>query len=624
MCGIAGFIGSGDSKTLSSMVRTLKHRGPDDTGVWLDGVVGLGHARLSIIDLSPAGHQPMHSRSKKCTVVFNGEIYNYKELKKELEEKGVPFVSESDTEVLLAMYEAYGLECFSRLDGMFAVALYDHEQKALVIARDRMGEKPLHFASFKDAFIFASEPKALFEHTSVARALDADSTASYLTFDAVLTPRSIYSGVSKLPPATYAVYSEGLLTTHVYWHPPKEGEGGLSFDSALKRLDSLFENSVRKQLVADVPVGVFLSGGLDSSLVAYYATRASKSPVHTFSLGFKEASYDESSYAKEVATALGTIHHERIVSAQEVRDALPELSRSLDEPIADPALLANYLLSKFAREHVTVALGGDGSDELFAGYPTFTAEKYLAWYLIIPALIRRNVIEPVVRALPVSHTYFSFDFKAKQFLRGANAKEPYIHQAWLSSFSEQERKEILTASFQSRIHTDPLVRIDEYLAEVPKKNTHMRATYFYLRTYLLDVILAKVDRASMQCSLEVRAPYLDKEIVEFALLLPESFKQQGSVGKYILRKLMHGKLPPTAVTRGKHGFGLPVGEWFRGEWQELLRETLSMEKLERQGIFLPDVVERLIEEHVQGSHNHRKKLWSLLMFQLWHDEWLSV
>ena len=624
MCGIAGFIGRGDSETLSSMVQTLKHRGPDDTGIWHKDKVGFAHARLSVIDLSPAGHQPMHSNSGDVTVVFNGEIYNYLELKKELEAKGYTFKSKSDTEVLIELYIEYGTEAFKKLEGMFALALYDRRVDTLLLARDRMGEKPLFFSITDGTLIFASEPKALFQHPNVLREMNSEAVGSYLTFDSVLTPQSIYSDIYKLEPATYALYREGKLTKHSYWQPPQKANESLSFTDAKSKLDALLEKSISRQLVADVPVGIFLSGGLDSSLVAQYAKRSSKVAVHTFSLGFEEESFDESKYARSVAEALGTVHHEKMVSAKEVRDALPLLVKSFDEPLADPAILPNYLLARFAREHVTVALGGDGGDELFAGYPTFTAEKYLHWYRMIPKVLRKKCIEPMIEFLPVSHSYFSLDFKAKQFLRGADASEPYIHQAWLSSFSAKEQAQLLTPEFRANLTANPLKRVDEYLSEMPHADTHMRASYFYLRTYMLDVILSKVDRTSMLTSLEVRAPLLEREVVEFALELPWEFKHNGSTGKYILRELMKDRLPAEIVSRGKHGFGLPVGQWFQGPWEDLLRETLSYERLTSQGIFSPSYVATLIEEHVAGKKNHRKALWSLLMFQLWHDEWVRI
>ncbi len=620
MCGIAGFVGEGDSKTLLGMIETLAHRGPDDRGVWQEAGVGLAHARLAVVDLSPGGHQPMHSKDGSVSIVFNGEIYNYKELRQELEAKGKIFSTQSDTEVIVQMYEAFGEASFEQLKGMYAFGLYDTKKESLFLVRDRMGEKPLYFSEAKGTLVFASEPKALFVHPAVPRVVDHKGVVSYLTHDAALTPVSVFSGVQKLEPAMYAVYTKGVLTKQTYWHPPQVDTSAV-FAETLSKLDKALMHSVSSQMVADVPVGVFLSGGLDSSLITYYAQQASTQPVHTFSLGFKERSYDESSYAQKVAKHLGTVHHERIVTPEQVREALHAVVDKLDEPIADPALLPNYLLAQFAREHVTVALGGDGGDELFLGYPTFIAEQWLSWYKKLPTFVRRRLVEPLVRALPVSHHYFSLDFKAKQFLRGVGVPAPYTHQAWLESFNEAERRELLTPGYQASLPQNPYARIDEYLAELPGADVHMQTVYFYLRIYMQDIILAKVDRTSMQVALEVRAPFLDTEVVELALRMPREFTYKGS-GKYILRKLMEDRLPKDVVWRGKHGFGLPVGQWFREEWRPLLEETLSHERVVKAGICRPEVVDRLIQEHVAGLYNHRKKLWSLLVLHLWYYRWI--
>jgi asparagine synthase (glutamine-hydrolysing) len=621
MCGIAGFVGRGSEQTLSAMIGTLAHRGPDDTGVLLTGDVGFAHARLSIIDLSPLGHQPMVSISGTTSITFNGEIYNYLELKRELEAKGRMFRSQSDTEVILELYETFGEAAFKKLSGMYAFALFDTKTEALFLVRDRMGEKPLYYAHTPHAIVFASEPKALFEHEDVTRTLNPEGVISFLTHDAVLTPLSIYKNIQKLEAASYLKCKNGRFIKHSYWSPPQKISNDLSFTDAKNKLDQLFANSISSQMIADVPVGVFLSGGLDSSLVAYYAQKARQEKIHTFSIGFDDRSFDESSYARQVAHMLGTDHHERIVSASEVRDALQPIAAKLDEPMADPSILPTHLLARFAREHVKVALGGDGGDELFGGYQTFTAEKMLRWYARIPRFITADILEPLIEDLPVSHRYFSLDFKAKQFLRGAHVAPIYAHQAWLESFNAGERATILTPEYQAHLGVHPYARIDEYLGETGE-DAHLRAQYFYLRTYMLDDILTKVDRASMYTALEVRAPFLDASIVEFALALPWSYKFRGLTSKYILRELMQGKLPREIVKRSKHGFGIPVASWFMHEWRELLTDTLSQKRLGGAGVFAPKAVETLITEHLAGTRNHRKKLWSILAFQLWYDAWI--
>jgi asparagine synthase (glutamine-hydrolysing) len=408
MCGIAGFVGDGDVKVLTRMIEKLRYRGPDDLGVWHEGNIGLAHSRLSIIDLSKRGHQPMHSIDGKIIITFNGEIYNFRELKTKLEQKGKIFKSQSDTEVIIQLYEVYGEESFEKLEGMFAFGLYDKKEEKFMLVRDRMGEKPLYWTIENDTLIFASEVKAILEYSNSSKKINPQSIISYLSHDSVLTPKSIYSNINKLEPATYAVYKNKKIRKNKYWNPPQKISNNKSFSEISESLDNALEKSVRDRLVADVPVGVFLSGGLDSSIIAYYATKNSNKPVHTFSLGFHEKSYDESKYARECANFLGTEHHEKIVSADEVRDALHTVVKKFDEPIADPAILPNYLLSSFAKERVKVALGGDGGDELFAGYQTFTADKLLNSYQMLPEVVRKNLIEPLVNSLPV-YTWGKYD-----------------------------------------------------------------------------------------------------------------------------------------------------------------------------------------------------------------------
>lgn len=620
MCGIAGFMGQGDDDALRRMAQALAHRGPDENGTWKEGNVGFAHARLSIVDLTPSGHQPMQSAN--CAITFNGEIFNYRLLRGQLADAGYPFQGTSDTEVILALYETYGEDAFAKLEGQFAFALFDRRSQSLYVVRDRMGEKPLYWGMYQGTLFFSSEPKAIFVHGLMPKVLNKSTVESYLTFDAVLAPQSIFEHIEKLPPASFLLYKDGASSVTSYWGPPHVVDHSMREADALRMLENLFTRSVTNQLVADVPVGVFLSGGLDSSLIAYYAALAKGEALHTFSLGFKEKSYDETSFAKLASSFLKTNHHERVVGAEEVRDTLPQIVAKLDEPIADPAILPNYLLSKFAREQVKVVLGGDGGDELFAGYQTFAAEKFIGYYQFFPKALRSYVIEPMIASLPVSHNYFSLDFKLKQFLRGVETPEQYRHQAWLESFSIEEQQTVFSEGMRGTL-VPPYARIDEYLKEVQDAPHELQTTYLYLRTYMQDVILTKADRASMMNSLEVRAPFLDRAIVEYALSMPLSLKMRGMKGKYILRQLMKDKLPPEIVARDKHGFGLPVGSWFTHEWKDLLTATLSREKLQKQGIFDADTVISLRDEHLKGSRNHRKKLWSLLMFSLWYDAWIA-
>lgn len=616
MCGIAGFVGRGDSDVLQRMIKTISYRGPDDSGTWHEGAVGLAHRRLAIIDLSPAGAQPM--RRGHLAITFNGEIYNYRELRAKLARSGASFVSESDTEVILALFEQKGESTFALLEGMFAFALYDAREDALYLVRDRFGEKPLYYAQKGDTIVFASEPKALFEHPLMPRKINPEGLASFMLYDAPITPTSMWRDVKKVPAATCLTFKSGTVSSQVFWHPSFE-ERRTVFADALEEADTLVRSSVERQLVSDVPLGVFLSGGIDSSLIAAYAKEIAGN-VYTFSIGFEEKSYDESPYARTVAEHLGTDHYERIIHANEVRDTLTALVPRMDEPIADPAILPAHLLSCFAREHVTVALSGDGGDELFLGYPTFLAEQLLSIYQRTPRFAR-SIFSSLALRLPSSRRYFSADFLLKQFLRGALKAPLYAHRDWLSAFSVDEARSVLSETYRIAL-IEPAVRTDEVVAIADGAPPLMRSSWWYVRT-VLDLYLTKTDRASMYTSLETRAPLLDRTLAEFALSLPSEYKLRRGRGKYLLRKLAEQKLPHNIAWRRKHGFSMPVGSWLMHEWRPLLTDTLSRTNVVRAGLCQWEEVERLLTEHFSGTHNHQKKLWSLLVLHLWYNAWMQ-
>jgi asparagine synthase (glutamine-hydrolysing) len=619
MCGIAGFAGNGDPTTLEKMAGTLARRGPDDHGVYHDGHIGLTNTRLSVIDLSPLGHQPMANESGEIIVVFNGEIYNFKELRAQLEETGrYKFRSHSDTEVLLHLYESYGEESFKLLRGMFAIALYDKRQAKLFLVRDHLGKKPLYWGLFQGTLVFGSELKALMCHPLWQGVLDKQALNLYLVYESVPTPWSIFEGVKKLPPASYLVFKNGAVEKIVeFWRPAPARESDMDFESAKALLDKELTRSVGARLVADVPVGVFLSGGLDSSTVAYYAKLCG--PVKTFSIGFDDESFDETREALAVARFLGTDHTSEVFSAGKCVDMIHEVAGYLDEPNADPSLLPTYLLSAFTRTSVTVALGGDGADELFAGYPTFRAESLYRYYSMIPKALRTGVIEPLIRGIPVSHSYMSLDFRLKKFLDGSDAPDRYRHQRWMGAFRDDERACVLTGEFLLDTWS-PYAHSDGYW-DAPGGDFYRRLLFTYLRTYLMDQVMAKVDRASMANSLETRSPFLDVGVVELALGFPYDFKYRNFTGKRILRDLMRRKLPPSVTERKKKGFGVPIGRWLQRELKPLCEDVLSASNITRSGIFNAAYVEKLKQEHFSGVADHRKKLWSLMVFMLWHDRW---
>lgn len=623
MCGITGFVGKGDRQTLERMLETIHHRGPDDMGIFFEDGIGLGHARLSIIDLSPTGHQPMFSADGTVALIFNGEIYNFRALRDELlKTKKYSFRGTSDTEVIVNLYLEYGEKCFEKLNGMFAIALYDFRKARMILARDRMGKKPLYWSKVGGILIFASELKTIFTHPNFKKEINLESLNKYLTLDYVPTPHSIVKGVEKLEPATYLVFEGGAVRKEVFWRPDFSPRG-TTLKEATVNLDKLLAESVKDRLVSDVPLGVFLSGGLDSSTVAYYAQRAAANRINTFSIVFEDSTFDESRHARDVAKFLGTEHHEETLTEKNALELVSKIADFIDEPLSDASFIPTYLLSKFTKKSVTVALGGDGADELFAGYPTFQAEKMAHFYEKLPQGLRKISESLLLKSLPSSDGYLSAHFKLRQFLKGLGTEPEVRHQLWLSSFTENMRKELLSENISSKLmganEYEDAIR---YWNEV-KADNHSKTLHQYMRTYLMDEVLVKVDRASMAQALEVRAPFLDYRIVDFVNRLPYELKLKGLTTKYILKKLMDDKLPKQAVWRKKHGFAVPIGRWLRGELKNWCDSMLSERSLEKHGFFKYGTVKRLKEEHFTKKEDHRKLLWNLLVFQLWFDRWMK-
>ena len=619
MCGLAGFIGRGNNEDLGKMIAAISYRGPDDTGIFCEKSVGLAHARLSILDLSPLGHQPMWNEGKNVAVVFNGEVYNFISLRQELEKKGYRFKSVSDTEVILALYEEYDEKCFEKMNGMFAIALYDFANNKLLLARDRFGKKPLYYGDFSGTFLFASEPKAFFSHPSFEKKIDPISLSQYFLYEYVPTPRSIYEGVSKLAPGTYLVLQNGKIRREKFWQPDLSARD-VSIHDAERNFEQLIEESVQSRLVADVPVGIFLSGGLDSSTIAYYAAKNASKKIQTFSIGFSEKDFDESSDARKVAKHIGSEHFEVKLGGKELLGVIPRIFSCLDEPFADPSIIPTFLLSEFARKRVTVALGGDGGDELFAGYPTFQAEKYARLYEKIPEIFKKRVIEPFVRNLPSSEGYFSLDFKAKRFIKGMSEKGIARHILWLGCFSYEEQRKLFSPDFFEKVENENIFKpAQDAISESGLSDSQQATLFAYLRTYLMDQVMVKVDRASMFNSLETRSPFLDYKIVEFAFRLPYKLKLHGTEMKYFLKKSMEGKLPSDIIYKKKQGFAVPLSKWLRNELREMMEETLSRENVEKIGFFNFAYIEKLKKDHLSGQSDNRKELWVLIAFFKWYQ-----
>jgi asparagine synthase (glutamine-hydrolysing) len=623
MCGICGVVdqyGPIDRAALMRMTAALRHRGPDDEGFYLAPTesataVGLGFRRLSIIDL-PSGNQPISNEDGTVLVVFNGEIYNFRELRTELEARGHRFSTNADTEVIVHLYEDLGPRCVERLNGMFAIALWDRDEQALLLARDRFGKKPLYYADLGGKLLFGSELKSLVEHPQCPTELDFEALSRYLALEYVPAPYSILGGVRKLPGGHVLRWQKGHAVIERYWDLEfRADEPTQSDEEYIEEFRSLFGKAVRRRLISDVPLGAFLSGGIDSSsVVAMMVGALPASDVKTFSIGFAEPSFDESVHARRVAAHFGTDHHEEIFTPEVMLDLLPSVVDWLDEPFADASILPTYLLSRFTRQHVTVALGGDGADELLAGYPTFPADRVARLYRI-PRGLHSNVILPLTDRLPVSTSNFSFDFKLKRFLRGAGSPEEIRHPTWLGSFTPGEQRSLLTAP-----PADSLTESRQTLARASGDRL-ARLIYLYAMTYLQDDILLKIDRASMACSLEVRAPFLDVELVEFLGRVPSHLKLRRFDTKHLLKQVMGDVLPKGIATRAKKGFGIPIAAWFKNDLREMLQDELSQDRIRRQGLFVPSEVQRLVSEHLSGRRDHRKSLWTLFVFQLWHRRW---
>ncbi len=632
MCGIYGYLsptGTIDPTILRRMGHPLKHRGPDDEGeVILDSSevsVGLGHKRLSIIDLSPAGKQPMANEDETIWITFNGEIYNFREIRKELEGKGHKFRSHSDTEVIVHLYEELGTKCLERLNGMFAFALWDAKQKSLFLARDRTGKKPLHYCVHRGHFLFASEIKALLQHPLVSREIDLKSLNKYLAYEYVPAPNSSFKAIKKLEPGYCLLFRGGAAVTSQYWDIPMEDYPISDRTEAqyIDELKELLERAVTARLeAADVPVGLFVSGGLDSGVVAAMARRA-KENLQCFSIGFEEASFDESRYAQQVARSLGIKHHLKVFRAQEMLHMVERLPEILDEPLADPSILPLYLLSQFAAEHMKVVLSGDGGDELFAGYQTYQAHKLVTFYDALPGFIKESVKALAFR-LPVSHKYLSLDFKIKQFLKGVGVSSEVRFFLWRGAFSNVERHALLRPEVRRELQNENAYEeIYRYVRKSGLTKELERILYLSMKLYLQDNNLVTVDRASMANGLEVRSPLLDRDVVDFVCRLPMEYKLNGLKTKYILKKVAEELLPRNIVYRKKKGFGVTLAKWLTGELREFMLDYLSQERIERQGIFHYPCVSQLINEQLTMKKDNRELLWTLLVFQTWYERYIE-
>jgi asparagine synthase (glutamine-hydrolysing) len=607
ICGIATVSGAADPERLAAMSATLVHRGPDSDGSFLEGGVGLAARRLAIIDLV-TGDQPITTNAHgRITVVQNGEIYNYRELRRELARAGHRFQTNGDTEVLIHLYAQYGDRFAERLRGMFAAAVWDADRGRLVLARDPYGIKPLYYSEAGGELTFASELRAF-----PRGEIDLDALEAFLAFNSVPGPLTIFKGVRKLPPGHALVWENGRSELVRYARPAPVAAGELRDDDEAELVEELrarLRDSVRAHLVSDVPVGVLLSGGVDSSMLAALAAEESSEPLRTFSIGFEERSFDELGDARMVAERYGTEHRE-LVLRPDAALVLPALADAFDEPFADSSALPTYLVSQLAAEDVKVALSGEGGDELFGGYYTYAADmlaQRTGW--------AAPILRPVVERLPSSSKRASFDYRAKRFVRAAHLPPLERHHGWKEIFSPAAREE-LTGRQDG---FDPVDLLRTRFDETEGAELLARLQDVDLGTYLVDDLLVKTDRASMAHSLEARVPFLDPVVTNFALSLPSRHKVRGLRKKVLLRKAAAPLVPPELLRRRKRGFSIPAAAWLRGELEPFARDTLSPDTLHRQGFFRPETVTRLIDDHVAGREDLSRQLWGLLAFTLWHE-----
>ncbi|HEY2962920.1 MAG TPA: asparagine synthase (glutamine-hydrolyzing) [Pyrinomonadaceae bacterium] len=626
MCGIAGFIDywdtqRGDSGARGSLLKdmcdVIRHRGPDDDGFLLKDGVALGMRRLSIIDLA-GGAQPISGEDGSVTIVFNGEIYNFQELRPELEKRGHTFKTHSDTETIVHAYEEYGTACANHLRGMFAFAIWDDKKRELYIARDRVGKKPLYYTVTPgQTLVFGSEIKSILEHPDVKREINLEALDAYFTLGYVPDPLTIFQNIHKLPPGHFLTFAAGRVRTEQYWDFNFEPAESRKPEDYLDELRALLDESVRLRLISDVPLGAFLSGGIDSSTVVALMAQHMNQPVKTFSIGFHEDSYNELKYARLTAKKLGTDHHEFFVTPK-ICDIIDDLVWHFDEPFADPSAIPTFMVSKLARDHVTVALSGDGGDELFAGYTHYVVQESRRAFSALPKALRAGVMRPLSYRLP--HGAWG-----RNYLHNISLDPIDRYLDSLSYFTGLSKKSLYTTEFKDALQTtDRVARsFREYAARVKTNEPLDQLLYIDGKTYLPGDILTKVDRMSMATSLEVRVPLLDHKLIDFVTKVPASLKLAGTETKQLLKRVAKDLIPAEILDRPKQGFGMPLEEWINQQLRDQIREILSEPLTRQRGYVNYDYVDLILDEHQKGRRDHSQPLWSLLIFELWHRRYID-
>lgn len=617
MCGIVGYCGTNkETEKLQIMAESIKRRGPDDFGYYESTSIGFGFRRLSIIDLS-TGHQPLSNEDETVWVMLNGEIYDFQTIKEELVSLGHKFRTKSDTEVIVHGYEEWGENVFKKIDGMFAIAIWDYKQSKLLLGRDRLGKKPLYWTIQNDTLWFASELKSFINANVISKEIDKESIYQYFKLDYIPTPKTIFKNVWKLEPATYLTYKNKTVKTNQFWSPEKLNLENLTEEEVLEKVKTEIDDAVKKRLISDVPLGLFLSGGLDSTIIAESASRQ-KQGLEAFTLGFEDSSYNEIDNAKKIAEILGLKHRIETLSEEKALEMLDEAVDLLDEPLADPSILPQLLISKFTKQYVTVCLSGDGGDELLLGYQHIKAHILLEKLEFVNEKIL-NIFSKLLSLIPSSSGYFSFGFIAQRFSRGLKAKNRLERDIlWRGSYKDEDLDKLIKEEiFKGVDKKTPIQIMKKYSDEYDKKETWASWSFSYLRTFLMDDVMVKVDRATMWYGLEGRAPILDSKVVTLLLSLPEKYKLGKYKNKGLFKKILEDKIPKEILNSPKHGFGVPVAKWLNNNLSNKLLLVSEETFINKQNIFNRDFILKMIQEHKNGT-DRRKELWAYLMFQLWY------
>lgn len=629
MCGICGILNYEREKKVEEsdvrrMCRVIRHRGPDDEGIYVKENVGIGMRRLSIIDLA-SGHQPISNEDNTVWIVFNGEIYNHQEIRADLQSRGHKFRTNSDTEAIVHAYEEYGEACPEKMNGMFGFAIWDENKQRLFLARDRIGIKPLYYFHDGKRIVFGSELKSIIQIRDIPRRVNKQALDNFLTFEYITAPLSIFESIHKLEPAHSLTCENGNIRKRKYWkleyniRPRSE-------DEICEELVSILQDSIKIRLMSEVPLGAFLSGGIDSSSIVGLMANVMDRPVKTFSIGFEDATYNELKYARIIAQQYKTEHHEFTIKPDAVDLTENLVKNFVDEPFGDFSLFPTYLVSKMAREYVTVILSGDGGDELFAGYDPYIANRIGQIYQSIPGIFRKGIIEAILKRMPPTEKKKGVINRAKRFVEGAQLPADLQHTRWMIFLSEHEKAMLYSRDFNNQVSDlDSYQFVRQFFKNAPSNDPLDQQQFVDINTYLVDDILVKVDRMSMATSLEARVPFLDHRVVEFSTTIPSQLKLAGlshQKTKYILKKAMHNVLPHEIIYRGKEGFSIPIKNWLKNELKPMMLDVLSPEKIKAEGFFNPGYIERLINEHLQNTENHSHRLWALMMFGIWYDSYI--